>query len=382
MNLKITHGTYPSGTEFFKLSGTLKTGKRIRENFPTEIEAIRQRNRLLSNNSISLEEDKQAEQAIHILKASGIQKSIIYAVQWFVKHYSENQNQDSLKVWVERFLQTKIDQNRSENTIIFMKTHLNHLLKTYGTEIKPNELNSEQLNLYIQNNSSKSQRYRILKGFFNYLCNNSKNTPKLKKPPLTIEENPFNYILKPDSTKQSETKIFNNEEIKKLIIESHKSDLLAYFILSIYSGLRPMAELQKLLRQENPWNYFDLNRNLIHVPREWEKTRRRVREIEIQPNLIEWLKYIKENNLMNLRVNHSRHFRIVKRKVLTGRKSKLPNISRHTFISHLLQIRDIDSVCFQCTTSHDMIRTHYFRLPTQSESKEFWSLTPEKLNLI
>ena len=154
--------------------------------------------------------------------------------------------------------------------------------------------------------------------------------------------------------------------------------ILPWFIWGLFTGMRPEAEAKPFWELPgHGWDRIDLDRGIICVTDDLEKTGSRTRDITIHPNFRLWLDWMKTNGQMP--VYSRRKIRDVFNKAIPGKRSQ--DILRHTFISFSLKRKPEHEVCYEAATSSKMIKKHYRRAVPATEAEAFWNITPQSLGL-
>ena len=395
IKLKIKKERYPykkkdgSQTEKFYLRGSLN-GRGFHRSWHDTKRAAEEKQQILiadyyDSNRVDDSEKEKVRLALDELKNQNINpdakgKDIHFAVQWFTQNYRKTAEVKTVIEYIEEYIDLRID--RSDRTKKEDKFYLNHFKKYFGAR-KPTDISADQLKSYIRQNSCKYHRFKVIKTFFAWLSNSSKRMPKLQKPPL--EKSPFIYLNSPTQKRKTKPLICSNDDVKNLIQEAIKEGIGTYVIWGLFTGKRPEAEIQPFWKNSKyGWKFVDLDRNTILVDDTLEKTGTRTREIDIQPNLREWIEVFKSDpekypmNPKNLR----RKLREIKLQVLSKDKADEHDIMRHTFISNLSRVEHLDFVAVQCATSVNVIKKNYLRLVKNEEAKEFFNIGPMDFGLV
>lgn len=150
--------------------------------------------------------------------------------------------------------------------------------------------------------------------------------------------------------------------------------LVPYFALALFAGLRPSVrdgELRRLADSKDIDRCVDLEVGVIRITPEISKVNE-VRQIQIRPNLVEWLaRYplrkfpIMVPNMEDLTAGVRERFE------LSG------DVTRHTFISmHVGRFRSLGDAALEAGNSEAMIKRHYLNLVSRAEALRFWKIRP------
>jgi hypothetical protein len=382
MKVSIKQYAYPNGTAYWQVSCTLPTGVRHKPKFTSLKEAETERFRLLreaAGAKLTATDLTDAETALfEIRKADApiCTMSLAKLVTWAIANYPTESVQP-LRDYAEQYLTRKQTQGRSPATVRELKSYLNQFCAQFG-HMRPSEITAKQLDLYLSNATSRYSRDKVLRAWFDWMSGASRRMASLERPPLTRSQ--FNFIDRPSPQQVDQVQILYLSEVKTLIQQAIGTDMLGWVVWGLFTGMRPEAEMRRFWRAPtHQWNKVDLHRRVIHVSKDLEKTRRRSREIVIQPNLMDWIAYFKATGTTIL--YSRRKLRELKTKAYPN-KANVQDILRHTFISNFSKIAPIHEVCFQAATSQQMIRTHYLaQIADPKEVEAFWNLRPANFGL-
>jgi hypothetical protein len=155
------------------------------------------------------------------------------------------------------------------------------------------------------------------------------------------------------------------QALMEYVAEFREGQLVRYFALALFAGIRPGGELEKLAASPG---LVDLKNQVVRISPAISKTRK-ARQVTIQPNLYVWLtRYGGE--LLPTNYHHDvRHIR---------RKFDLSHdVLRHTFISmHVMAFGSFAETAIESGNSEFIIRNHYFNATTREDAQGFWQITP------
>ena len=382
MKVSIKQYSYPNGTPYWQVSCTLPTGVRHKPKFASLKEAETERIRLLreaAGAKLTAADLTDAETALfEIRKADAPINTMSMAklVTWAIANYPAESVQP-LREYAEMFLARKKTQGRSPATIREIKSYLTQFCLQFG-HLRPSEVLAEHLERYLSSVTSRASRDKVLRAWFDWMAGEAKRMASLETPPL--KRSPFRFVERPAPPSTGQTSILYLSEVKSLIEKAIGTDQLGWVVWGLFTGMRPEAEMRRFWNDPvHQWTKVDFHRRTILVGKSLEKTRRRSREIIIQPNLMDWLAYFKATDTP---IRYSRrHYRALKKAAYPS-KMHVQDILRHTCISNLCKITQIHEVCFQCATSPQMIRTHYLaQIADPKEVEAFWNLRPADFGL-
>lgn len=384
---KITTFTNRSGTKSWRVTGTLPSGKRVRENFDEKVAAFdrkaeldgeaagAQPGRTLRKTSLTAEQIADAESAF---KSSGVPSlarlvshymvlerrvnefgvSLDKAVSFAQAHYRPEITELTILNARNRFLQTrgslsqKSLRHYTNSTGILLKLGANKPLHTI------NVLDLEKvLSKYENPNSQRTYRTGI-SVFFNWAVRH-----------YYALDNPCERLDKIPQDK-SQIAILSLKDAKRTLKAAMLyagGSMVAPLAIALFAGLRP-SEIEDL-------EPSDINSSRIRVT--GGKMRRKInRNVPISPNLSEWLnKY----PFHGLPPGAERKFKVIKAAVAAENWKQ--DILRHTSISYQVE-RDENrgKTALNCGTSEAMIDRHYRDIVEDpKEVAEFWALTSAKM---
>ena len=386
-NPTIENRQYANGKPYWRVRCTIPGEGRYQRKHSTEEEAAEDRMRLIrqyQGGGLDIKRMRSAEMAFQKLEdtdnpdAKG--KDILTAVEWFIENYKVNRHERSIDEYVVDFVRRK-KMRRSAKTVEEIEYYLSAFRKVFGSR-RPSDVAWTELEQYLEASNHAFHRYKVLSHFFAWLSNEARDVSRLEHPPLV--SNPLTHIERPKQGR-GRPEICTVGEVKRLVKHALKKGCVTGFIWGFYTGMRPEAEMVPFWKDpEFGWKFVDLDEGKIIVSDEIEKTRRRTREIAIQPNLREWIDLFRSQpeRYPMLPRNLKRRFHDVKYAVLPERKAKENDVMRHTFISNLCKVEQIGEVCYQCATSMAIIRKHYRVLITdQKRVREFFRIKPSNFGL-
>lgn len=359
------------------------TRPRYRKSWPTEAEAIRdmaRKERQLAGVGLADHVQRSCESAYHRLSTCEGPcrgKTIDDAVDFYLIHFKGDDTSLTLTEYGTDYKVLK-EQTVEAKSYTEVRLHIDDFLAEFG-HMKPHAIQKVQLQGYLASRSSRHYREKSLSAFFAWLSGQSKakGLVPLETPPL--QTNPFRFIARTRYTKLRPTEILTAAEFKALILEADNLGILPWIVWCGYTGMRPDAEAVPFWTlPEHGWNQIDLDRGLVCVTDDLEKTGARIRDITIQPNFKEWLEWMKSTGQQPC--YSRRKLRKLFDRVLPNRNHK--DILRHTWISFSLKIMTEDDVCYEGATSGRIIKKHYRRQVPKPDVDLFWGFTPKSLGLV
>jgi integrase len=400
--------TYPNGSETYRVAGRIE-GKQIRKHFKTRKAAVEEKQRLEIRRvegdtdgqtiftTLTRDQNRDAIAAVNRLKAAKSKKTLSFAVDFLLKHYSEAGEEMVLKDATRLYEDHKsLEETRgiiSGRQYKSIRYEMRGLKAYFGEDQMLDEITGEQLEKYINaprtgNNRSAgfsmktwNNRRGLLSTFFKYSYEKKwvgRNPVedvrifKVKHRRSTAETLTAEQAA--DMMKFLET--YAGPKYKKSPLgPRYPGFMVPYFALSLFAGIRPDnrdGEISKLRPKD-----IDLDQGVIRIEPEVSKVNER-RIVKIQPNLRAWLeKYpLPETGAVPIG-DAGRIVLEVRQKFDLGH-----DVLRHTFISMLVAaFRSVGEASLQAGNSEAVVRRHYLDLKTVKEADQFWRIMPEGMAL-
>jgi len=391
----VTHFSNPSGETAFRVAGYKPNGERVRENFPTQEEAIGRKAELdieaanivtttstrLKATRLTDEQVKDAERAVaklgskSVVESIGI-KSMLEVVEYFVANYREPTRQIRLADAVVQFIAEREKQNRRPDTLRNLRGRLGMFSRVLGEKFVGQVTTDDCRDFVFRKGTSpRNQINDRLAGsnFLNWCVRRQfatrNNMASVDKPAVDAHE----------------PCILSLGDCRKLLAaaRAYKDGLLLpYVAISLFAGLRP-TEIGRL-----NWSRVDLTEGTITLDGAMAKTRQR-RIVKLSENLIDWLRPLAPKHPKFVPGSFKRHFGRVKLaagfnsheggKNAAGEKL-LPWVQdymRHTAISmYLAKYKHEGEAATWAGNSPNIIHRHYKGLVKDADATEFWDLTP------
>lgn len=211
---------------------------------------------------------------------------------------------------------------------------------------------------------SRNAALRILRACLNYA-----------KQRGWLEQSPIRPLLHFVGTGYREPSVLSAAQVAALLrtCRQVRPELLGYYVLALFAGIRPTDELLKL-RWENV--HGDGGKT-IHIPADVAKTRFQ-RHIHIEPLLTEWLDFLNAPQFGPVvpSVGLIRNRRIVQR--AAGIVPWPQDVMRHTYASCWMALHRDEDLC-RDNMGHrtkDELHKHYRKHLSEQDAKAFWSLRP------
>jgi integrase len=218
--------------------------------------------------------------------------------------------------------------------------------------------------------STRNAKMRVLRAIFNF---------GIKRGYLA--ENPINRLDFAE-LEAGEVEVFTVDQTSALLKAALKSDLemLPFFVLGFFCGIRPDGELQKL-----EWSRLHLAEKQIVIPPEVAKTKRR-RFVDISDNAAAWLEaYRRKGGSFIGKVVPCGKSSLTQRRRALQIEAKvgrwIQQGMRHSFCSYwLMKHEDANRLVLQSGhTDADTMWKRYHRGVPKADAEKFWSIRPPKL---
>ena len=281
------------------------------------------------------------------------------------------------------FLEKQEQRNLSEYTLRDYRNVLSLFVDEYAeariSMVKPMDCKKFVQEKVSPNNRKHRQIY--LKAFFEFCC--GKNNPYCEDE-AWLRKNPVNWEL--PKIEANEITCLTYDDIVKLLRLSFQKGLLGFYVFRLFSMMRREEHLRFVeiggnKVEEN--NYINLDERRITINNQVYKKRssyeNRGRHYnEIEDTFMEWLHYLKDNNIP---ISATKRDEQLIRNLVKGKKR---NILRHTAITyHTLKFRDPMRTAYVAGNSVEMIQRHYLNMNVPKDDiKRFFELTPTKAKKI
>lgn len=368
---KLSHFTNPSGERVWRVSGTTKDGKRIRENFKTEAEAETRKGNLtredLNMPAVPMMPTTLTAPQLEIAKiafdrAAG--HNLLDILDYYFENYRPAEIEITLRAAVDKFLAEKERENRRDRTMENLKSRLDSLVEHFPTDKKVSEVLPGQLKEFLYRDKDRSpisvrNDFLVVRPFFKW-CAVEKYCPT--NPAANIGKIKFD-VPPPVALPVA--------DVKKLLdaaIAYHEGKCVPYFVLATFCAIRP-REISRL-----SWDNIDLAQKVIVIPRTVAKTRSN-RNIELADNVLAWLKpYAADKTPLNIT---RRAFEAVRKNAALGEWQG--DVLRHTAVSnHLAEHKDAARTALWAGHTENVLHRDYKYLLTAEQAKAFWAVYPQK----
>jgi integrase len=315
-------------------------------------------------------------------------KSVQFAVSWFIKNYQGDEDLHPIKHYYRVYEKirasakgkqklSKYQLNSDKQLVGFNGTK--SFVNTFGN-LKPTEITREQIQDYLDSNSSHFHRGKAVTCFINWMLGES----KYFNPNPCLRINPMKGVDIEPANKNVRREIATNQEVCDLLRIAHSKEYnfsAARWAFMFFTGIRP-SECERFWNPKNKlgWRQINIESDdpYIYLPLGLiRKEGLPTRKIPIRAGFLKMLKEFKKEGekvypLSNVK-NWKRVYSSVRKKVwgkrltISSNKDEVKDIARHTFISNLhLYAGTIAQVTAESGTKESTLLNHYIN-PSLSE---------------
>jgi hypothetical protein len=300
-----------------------------------------------------------AASALDTLKGSA---SLNEAARFYIKHTTPpDGGKHTIKELADAYVESKAKANLSPYTVRDARDMLSPFARQFG-DMQIAEISSTEIESWhdrqSQGQDRKYKRRNMLVGMFNYAVARNYRI-----------DNPAE-ILPSTKIRRKKTSILTVKDAENLILYAADNypEMVPYFALCMFAGVRPRGEMEKL-----DWADLDFSEREIFISEEVSKTNDE-RCITMTDALVAWLLPYRQDSGS---IYYSRyHFEQV-RKGARVRWSK--DVMRHSFGSyHLAMWKNMGDTMEQMgDTNVRTYKNHYRRAIKGNVAPKFWSIRPE-----
>jgi integrase len=315
-------------------------------------------------------------------------KSIKFAINWFIKNYQGDEDIHSIEYYYKEYEKVRVS---AKGSLALSKSQLcsdkqlvgfngtKSFVNTFG-HLKPTEITREQIQDYLDSNSSHFHRGKAVTCFINWMLGES----KYFNPNPCLRINPMKGVEVEPANKNVKREIATNQEVSDLLYLAHSSEYnfsAARWAFMFFTGMRP-SECERFWNPKNKlgWNQINIEGEDPYIYLPFGLIRKEglpTRKIPIRAGFLKMLKEFKKGGekkypLSNLK-NWKRVYASARKKIwgkrltISSMKDEAKDIARHTFISNLhLYAGTIAQVTTESGTKESTLLNHYIN-PSLSE---------------
>ena len=372
--------------ETFQVSGWLN-GRRIRKHFKSRAEALGEKNALeveaanvggeIRSRNTRLSSGQLAEAESAFARLAG--RSLSLAVEWFISTFRPPVTEMPLATATGLFEAARKPHVRP----VVLRDYKNtfKLLNASFPNRAVHAVSTAEIQAFLSGRHVGPKRFNNLRGDLHALFAFAS-----AKPQEWRCDNPVTPIEVFKITRDV-PKIMSADTIAAMMayLEAYAGGskgkhpagcLVPYFALATFAGLRPSipdGEICKLAAEKDVLAFVKLDLGVIKISPRISKTKD-VRQIDIQPNLMEWLLKYPLNKFPIKPPNARRMIQHVREKFQLS-----DDVLRHTFISmHVAKFRSLGDTALQAGNSETMIKKHYLNTVTPADAEKFWFIKPRR----
>lgn len=380
------------GKNYYQVDARKQGTNGKRETFSNREEAEKRAAEIEENHSLEGIEGMNLSPELRIAAIKGEKtlskwgKSLDEAIAFYCNFLEgEEKRQKSLtieflaKSWFEEKAKGS-NKALKQDTLNGISEGANYLKKEWGN-LRIADLTEEHFQKYLDNLTVSQRRKFNLRSTFSQFFNWC-----IKRKHTAI--NPLKEIEIHVPSKDVE--ILSIEECKKIMQTAENSfpDLLPYHAICLFAGLRP-TEATLLT-----WENIHLAERQITVLGSTSKTGE-TRNVKIEDTLFNWLQEFKGEKKGHIIKQKGCRTALEKFRACLGYKIKKHNskewqnekgnawiddVMRHTFASYYLgKYNDRAHLAEQMGNSLKMIKSHYKRIVSNSDTKTFWGIMPQSI---
>ena len=295
-------------------------------------------------------------------KLSPFGKTIDEGTEFYIKHLETEQGSVPVEQAVEEFIEHRRKQKDSSFHISDLNYHLGRFVKSFaGRSVASLEtkeidawLHSLGVGAVTQNTFRRDARALLEQCVIWRYCANNE-AAKTQRMPEPYKDVPILSV-----------------EHSRRLIACASDDMLPFWTIGLFAGLRA-SEIRRL-----KWEDVDFSEGLIAVRSKKTEQTKPKRYIEMEQNLIKWLRpYQKRTGSVIAPVNFRKER---KSNLAAAGLTTLPvNIMRHSYGSYwLAEFNNINALALKMGNSPKVIEKHYKQAVRPKEAHEFWKIAPKR----
>lgn len=287
------------------------------------------------------------------------------AVEYFTRHLS-NEAIRQAKPFVRELADQWEKYKRADKTVT--PRYLNEVhsqilfIKRKLGDLKPDDIKRNDIDLLLKGldvSNNTRRKHRLFIGmFFKWAIDEGH-----------IATNPATGIK--FKSEEYQGRWYSPEQTKKLLryVVETNMDLVGYFALAIFAGLRPTEGTRV------QWDDFNEKTHQLLV----RKGKTAARHVDLEPVALAWIKYHRDNTtkdgpFVNV-TNLENRMKVIRKAVFNG--EWIQDGLRHGFGTYYKALtKDIEKVADQMGNSVAVVKRHYARAIPADECQVFWALTP------
>ncbi|MFO7871319.1 MAG: hypothetical protein R6V03_07810 [Kiritimatiellia bacterium] len=301
---------------------------------------------------------KDAAKALRVLNNKA---SLEDAANFYIRHTAPAGGALTVKEMYEYYLQRKITAGLSESHLASLRTRVGKFAKDFGSH-QLHDLTTFEIEHWLDSNGFKGanrNNYKnYLSGFFNYAVHSNH-----------LLLNPVDGVLRSRTkSRKQPPRIFSVSEVNTILTTAseYEPEMVPYFAIGIFAGLRPMAELRIL-----DWKNINWNTKEIFV---YSTKTDEVRYVDLSDNLVSWLLPYRRNK-GSIYYSRKAFNKVIEKSDLEWGIDAM----RHTFASfYLAQHNNVNATLLQMGhRGNQTLFAHYRSAVSKRNAEQFWSILPD-----
>lgn len=282
-------------------------------------------------------------------------------VDFYIKRQPSNLPKKTVRAVTDEFIQVKIRAGQSAIYVKDLKSRLHQFADAFQMELAA--ITGRQIEDYLRALGVRGRTQNNHRRIIGSLLRFARNRDYLSK-----DHNEIENVKKADNDTR-DTEIFTPAELRQLL-EAARPEIVPYLAITAFAGIRA-KEMERL-----DWMHVNLDGRFIEIKPSTAKTRSR-RLAPITDNLHAWLApYAQRCGQVVAFENISKQLT----EILAPKAGVIwkHNALRHSFVSYrLASTKNPGQVALEAGNSEQMIFRHYWRLVTEPEAVEWFSIMPE-----
>jgi hypothetical protein len=292
------------------------------------------------------------------LKVLGKRASVLEAARHFARTLSAVTSEKTVQAVVDELIQTREKDGSSIRHIDDLRSRLDRFAAALKCPV--GEVNAARIQDFLLSLNLAPRTVNNFRTSISNLMTFARMRRYLPADSAPLREVP--EVKEP----HREVGIYTPAEADRLI-EQASPEFLPYVVIGAFAGLR-QSELDRL-------DWADVGEKYIRI-RGAERRTKSTRLVEIQPNLLAWLKAMRQpKGPIVPFANVCNQLTRLTRKAVVSQKH---NALRHSYGSYrLAMVQDAAKVSFEMGNSPKMVFEHYREIVTPEEAKSWFGITPE-----
>lgn len=268
-----------------------------------------------------------------------------------------------IEVLITEFEKYKLlDKTLSPKSVIELRQYCKFINDTWS-HLKPCELSRNDVEMVLRgldvSNNTRRKYLTYIKMFIKWVYHNKEYLTKNVIEGINFKREKF------------QKEFYTNNQVADFLrkVDKEYPQLLGYYVLSTFVGLRP-SEAERV-----EWKHINFDTMELHV-NAGEKGKTGERHIKLTDTLIAWLGYIKfqynPTDLIPLK-----NLENVVRECHAFMETWIQDGLRHTFATNYNSlIKNFYETAHYMGNSVAMVKQHYAKTVPQAQLKEYWALVP------